>query len=234
MENGKREMDKCVQGVIFDLDGTLLNTLDDLAASTNAALEMHGMLQRTIEEVRCFVGNGVAKLIARAVPEDTDEATTDAVLADFVAHYALHNRDHTAPYDGIMQMIEELRRQGVRCAVVSNKIEPAAIALCREYFGDLIEAAIGDAPERPRKPDPTGVYEAIKQMDVSKEACVYVGDSDVDIETGHRAGMRSIGVTWGFRGEDVLRAAGADAICHTAQELLAYVLSAEGTNAESI
>lgn len=227
-------MNERIQAVIFDLDGTLLNTLDDLAASTNAALEMHGMPRRTTQEVRRFVGNGVAKLIARAVPNGTDEATTSALLADFVAHYALHNRDQTAPYEGIMSMLQALRLRGVRCAVVSNKIEPAVIALCREYFGDLIEAAIGDAPERPRKPDPTGVYEAIKQLNVPKDACVYVGDSDVDITTGHRAGMRSIGVTWGFRGEDVLREAGADAIYHTAQELLAYVLGAEGTNAESI
>lgn len=234
MENGRREMNERIQAVIFDLDGTLLNTLDDLTASTNAALALYGMPQRTTEEVRCFVGNGVAKLIARAVPEGTDEATTSAVLADFVAHYEQHNRDRTAPYEGIMSMLQALGQQGVRCAVVSNKIEPAVIALCREYFGDLIEVAVGDAPQRPRKPDPTGVYEAIRQLGVPKEACVYVGDSDVDMVTGHRAGIRSIGVTWGFRSEAVLREAGADAICHTAQELLAQVSSAEMTYEETV
>ena len=214
-----------LEAVIFDLDGTLLNTLDDLAASTNAALEMHGMAQRSVDEVRRFVGNGVKKLIARAVPAGTDEETVKAVLASFIAHYEKHDRDHTAPYPGIMEMLDALNQRGVKCAVVSNKIEPAVVALCAEYIGERVQAAVGDAPERPRKPDPTGVYEAIARMGVSREGCVYVGDSDVDLYTGHNAGMRSIGVTWGFRSEELLREAGADMLCHTAQELLDALLA---------
>ena len=219
-----------LEAVLFDLDGTLLNTLDDLAASTNAALAEHGMAQRTTQEVRMFVGNGVAKLIARAVPAGTDAETTKAVLASFVVHYQQHDRDTTRPYDGILTLLEALRARGVKCAVISNKIEPAVVALCEEYFGGLVQAAVGDAPQRPVKPAPDGVYEAMARMGVKAEGCVYVGDSDVDIYTGHNAGIRSIGVTWGFRSEALLHEAGADFICHTAQELLTLL---EGMCAEA-
>ncbi len=213
-----------LRAVIFDLDGTLLNTLEDLAASTNAALAKNGMPQRTTDEVRRFVGNGVRKLIERAVPAGTDEEGKEAVLASFVEHYRAHERDHTAAYPGIAELLETLNRAGIRCAVVSNKIEPAVVALCREYFGDLVSAAVGDAPGRKVKPDPSGVNEAMARLGVSKEECIYVGDSDVDIYTGHNAGMQSIGVTWGFRSEALLREAGAEFICRSAQELLELLL----------
>ncbi len=217
MEHGKQAGG--LRAVLFDLDGTLLNTLDDLAASTNAALAAHGLPARTTDEVRRFVGNGVAKLIARAVPPGTDAETTDAVLASFVAHYRAHDRDRTAPYPGVMEALDALIARGVHCAVISNKIEPSVRALCAAYFGGRIDAAVGDAPGRPVKPAPDGVFEAMRRMGVSPENCVYVGDSDVDICTGHNAGIRSVGVTWGFRSEELLRAAGADAICHAAHEL---------------
>jgi len=222
-----------LQAVLFDLDGTLLNTLDDLAASTNAALDMHGMPQRTTDEVRRFVGNGVAKLIERAVPAGTSGEKAKQVLAGFIAHYEKHSADHTGPYPGIMELLSALRTQGVKCAVISNKIEPAVKTLCTEYFGDFIQAAVGDAPERRTKPDPMGVYEAMARLGVSKENCVYIGDSDVDIYTGHNAGIKSIGVTWGFRSEELLRDAGADFICHTAGELLELLLAmCSGRNAD--
>ena len=208
-----------LRAVIFDLDGTLLNTIDDLAASTNAALAKNGMAQRTTDEVRSFVGNGVRKLIERAVPQGTDEKTVETVLASFVEHYRAHDRDHTAPYPGIIALLEALNRAGVKCAVVSNKIEPSVKALCREYFGELVSAAVGDAQGRQTKPDPAGVQEAMARLGVEKEECIYVGDSDVDIYTGHNAGMRTIGVTWGFRSEALLREAGADHLCHSAKEL---------------
>ena len=214
-----------LRAVIFDLDGTLLNTLEDLAASTNAALAANNMPVRTIDEVRRFVGNGVRKLIERAVTPGADEETIAAVLASFVEHYRQHDRDHTGPYPGIVELLDALTAQGIRCAVVSNKIEPAVIALCREYFGDRVSAAVGDAPGRNVKPDPAGVQAAMERMGVTKEECIYVGDSDVDIYTGHNAGMESIGVTWGFRSEELLREAGAEYICHTAKELLALLLS---------
>ena len=214
-----------LRAVIFDLDGTLLNTLEDLAASTNAALAANNMPTRTIDEVRRFVGNGVRKLIERAVVPGADEETIAAVLASFVEHYRQHERDHTGAYPGILELLDALTAQGILCAVVSNKIEPAVIALCREYFGDRVSAAVGDAPGRNVKPDPAGVQAAMARMGVTKEECIYVGDSDVDIYTGHNAGMESIGVTWGFRSEALLREAGAEYICHTAEELLALLLS---------
>lgn len=219
-----------LKAVLFDLDGTLLNTLDDLAASTNAALAANGMPQRTTDEVRRFVGNGLKKLIERAVPAGTDEKAQEAVLASFVEHYRVHERDTTRPYEGIEALLEALNARGIKCAVISNKIEPAVKALCAEYFGGLVQAAVGDAPGRNVKPDPAGVHEAVSRLGVGKEACIYVGDSDVDIYTGHNAGMESIGVTWGFRSEALLREAGADAICHTAQELIALL---EGMCAEA-
>lgn len=214
---------KPLRAVLFDLDGTLLNTLDDLAASTNAALAAHGMAQRTKEEVRSFVGNGVAKLIARAVPQGTDGETTKKVLASFVEHYQQHDKDNTCPYEGVIGLLDALNARGVKCAVISNKIEPAVKTLCAEYFGARIAAAVGDAPGRPVKPAPDGVIEAMARMGVTAEECVYVGDSDVDIHTAHNAGLMGVGVTWGFRSEALLREAGADAICHTAGELLALL-----------
>lgn len=212
-----------LRAVLFDLDGTLLNTLDDLAASVNAALSMHGMAQRTTDEVRRFVGNGVAKLIARAVPEGTDAEETKAVLASFVEYYQQHDRDCTRPYDGVTELLDALCARGVKCAVISNKIEPAVVALCAEYFEERIAQAVGDAPGRPVKPAPDGVMEAMARLGVSAEECVYVGDSDVDIHTAHNAGLMGVGVTWGFRDEALLREAGADAVCHTAAELLALL-----------
>jgi len=225
-ERGKTMQEKQakrLRAVIFDLDGTLLNTLEDLAASTNAALAANGMPEHTIDEVRMYVGNGVKKLIERAVVPGTDDETCKAVLASFVEHYRQHERDHTCPYPGILETLGALRARGVLCAVVSNKIEPAVIALCREYFGDLVGAAVGDAPGRQVKPDPAGVQAAMARLGVCREECIYVGDSDVDIYTGHNAGMQSIGVTWGFRSEELLREAGAEYICHTAEELLALL-----------
>jgi len=214
-----------LKAVLFDLDGTLLNTLDDLAASTNAALAENGLPQRTTDEVRRFVGNGVAKLIERAVPEGTNKDMIGAVLDSFVVHYRQHERDRTQPYEGITQMLDALCEHGIKCAVISNKIDPAVKALCAEYFGDRVSAAVGDRPGRPVKPAPDGVYDAMEQLGAAAESCIYVGDSDVDIYTGHNAGLRSIGVTWGFRSEELLREAGADYICHCAQELLELLLT---------
>ena len=219
-----------LKAVLFDLDGTLLNTLDDLAASTNAALAANGMPIRTTDEVRRFVGNGLKKLIERAVPEGADDDMRRAAYASFVEHYSVHERDTTRPYEGVEMVLSALNARGVKCAVISNKIEPSVKALCAEYFGELVQAAVGDAPGRNVKPDPAGVQEAMVRLGVGKETCIYVGDSDVDIYTGHNAGMESIGVTWGFRSEALLREAGADYICHTAQELLALL---EGMCAEA-
>ena len=210
-----------IKAVIWDLDGTLLNTLDDLAASTNAALEQNGLPLRTTDEVRQFVGNGVHKLIERAVPElGAEHPKFQQVLDGFVAHYGAHSKDHTGPYDGIMEALDTLAAQGVKLAIVSNKIDFAVKALSRDYFGDRMLSAVGDDPSRRKKPAPDSVLEAMRQLGVSGEECVYVGDSDVDVITARNAGIPCVGVTWGFRSEACLREAGAEYVAHNPQELL--------------
>lgn len=212
-----------IKAVIWDLDGTLLDTLCDLAASTNAALAACGMAQRTTDEVRRFVGNGVRKLIERAVPAGTDAQTTQRVYDAFVAHYAKHSRDNTRPYDGILPALDELAARGVKLAIVSNKIDFAVKQLSAQYFGSRMQEAVGDDPSRARKPAPDSVYAAMARMGVTKEETVYVGDSDVDVMTARNAGVACIAVSWGFRSEQSLREAGAERIAGTPGELLAML-----------
>ena len=209
-----------LKAVIWDLDGTLLNTLCDLAASTNAALAACGLPLRTQDEVRCFVGNGVRKLIERAVPGGTDGETVDRVYAAFVEHYGAHSRDATRPYDGVPELLDALLARGVKLAIVSNKIDFAVKELSRTYFGDRMQVAVGDAPERRRKPAPDSVLEAMRRMGVGREETVYVGDSDVDVLTARNAGVACCAVSWGFRSEESLREAGAEHIAATPQALL--------------
>lgn len=209
-----------LRAVIFDLDGTLLNTLDDLAGSTNAALEMNGMPTHTTNEVRCFVGNGIRKLIARAVPQGEENPLFEKTLADFTAHYAKHSNDTTCPYDGVMEMLDALEAQGVKMAIVSNKIDFAVKELSRVYFGKRMQVAVGDDPSRRRKPAPDSVLEAMRLMGVSQEETVYVGDSDVDVMTAHNAGLVCCAVSWGFRSAQSLHDAGAEYVCANPQELM--------------
>ncbi len=209
-----------IKAVIWDLDGTLLNTLDDLAASTNAALEQNGLPERTTDEVRQFVGNGVRRLIELAVPEmGENHPKFQQVLDSFVAHYGAHSRDRTRPYDGIMETLDAFAAQGMKLAIVSNKIDFAVKALSHDYFGDRMQSAVGDDPSRRKKPAPDSVLEAMRQMDVGAEECVYVGDSDVDVITARNAGIPCVAVTWGFRSEESLLEAGAEHIAHTPEEL---------------
>ena len=213
------------KAVVFDLDGTLLDTLEDLAASTNAALAQNGLPVRTLDEVRCFVGNGIGNLIARAVPEKGKEHPAfQAVLDAFVAHYAQHSRDNTKPYDGIMEALDALEARGMRLAIVSNKIDFAVKELSALYFGQRMLAAIGDDPSRRRKPAPDSVFTALEQMNVRPEEVVYVGDSDVDVFTARNAGLPCCAVTWGFRSEESLISAGADVVAHTPQEMVSLIL----------
>lgn len=222
-----------LRAVIFDLDGTLLNTLDDLTYSTNAALRDFDMPERTLGEVRAFVGNGVRRLIERAVPPGTPEETVRAVYSAFVRHNDVHKCDRTQPYPGVMALLDALAERGIMAAVVSNKIEPAVVSLCDTFFGGRLACALGDTPDRARKPAPDSTVEAMARMGVSAEACLYVGDSDVDVMTAHNALLPCAGVTWGFRDEALLRAAGAEYICHTAQELLQVIAGlAEGCGDE--
>ena len=167
--------------VIFDLDGTLLNTLQDLADSTNYALALQGMPARTLEEVRRFVGNGVGRLIHRAVPEGTPEEVEARVLADFRAHYTLNMEHKTAPYPGVLPLLDRLGQAGIRTAVVSNKFDSAVKGLCHAYFGTRIPVAIGESQGVARKPAPDTVFRALEELGAGTGRAVYVGDSDVDI-----------------------------------------------------
>ena len=210
--------------VIFDLDGTLLDTLEDLYLATNAALTRHGLPCRSRDEVRLFVGNGVEMLIRRAVPAGTDEETILAVLADFKTTYAAICEDHTKPYDGILDMLAALRERGIRVAVVSNKFDAATKKLCEKYFGDLVEVAIGERAGVRKKPAPDTVYEALKELGVTAEGAVYIGDSDVDIQTARNCGMPCISVTWGLRDEDFLIENGAKALVDTPEKLPGVII----------
>lgn len=209
---------------IFDLDGTLLDTLADLAASVNYALRAHHLPQHTLSDVRRFVGNGVRVLMERAVPGGADNPRFDAVLATFRQHYLHHSLDTTRPYDGIPSLLVELRQRGVRTAVVSNKFDAATKELCRHFFADTVEVAIGEheAEGIRRKPAPDTVVEAMRQLGVAPAAAVYVGDSDVDIATAHNSGIPCISVLWGFRDRDFLLAHGARQFVTRPAELLPY------------
>ena len=212
------------QTILFDMDGTVLDTLEDLWASTNAVLRALGRPERTLEEIRSFVGNGAANQIRCAMPAgSSDEAVADA-LARYRVYYAAHCREHTRPYPGIVPMLETLAAAGRRLAVVSNKPDGAVHALSEEHFGGLLPVAIGETPERRRKPAPDAVEAALAALGADKAGAVYVGDSEVDVATARNAGLPLIAVSWGFRSRDQLIAAGAETIVDTPKQLLALCL----------
>lgn len=205
---------------IFDLDGTLLSTLEDLAASTNYALRVNEMPERSLEDVRIFVGNGVKKLIERSVPEGQGNPLFAKVLADFRQHYMEHSLDTTHPYPGIMEVLENLKARGKRIAVVSNKFYNATQALCEHFFGDLVDVAIGEREDIKKKPSPDTVNEALRLLDAQRDKSVYIGDSDVDVMTAHNSGMPCISVLWGFRDKDFLVKHGATIFVESPQQLI--------------
>lgn len=205
---------------IFDLDGTLLSTLADLAASTNYALRTHHMPERSLDEVRRFVGNGVKKLMERAIPDGLNNPLFEETFATFRQHYMQHNLDTTQPYPGIMQLLEQLKAEGKNIAVVSNKFYAATQELCRHFFGDYVDVAIGERAGIRKKPAPDTVNEALRLLGVTAEGAVYIGDSDVDIETAANSGMPCISVLWGFRDRDFLLAHGAQTFVASPLELL--------------
>lgn len=211
-------------GILFDLDGTLLDTLEDLYLATNTALRRASLPCRTRDEVRMFVGNGVENLIRRAVPAGTDEATVAAVLAEFKATYAAICEDHTAPYEGILPLLTALREAGVRVAVVSNKFDAATKQLCDKYFGSLVEVAIGERAGVRKKPAPDTVLAALSELGVTAEGAVYIGDSDVDIETARNCGVPCLSVTWGLRDEAFLAERGATVLLRSPEELARAIL----------
>ena len=207
---------------IFDLDGTLLDTLGDLAASTNYALRTHGMPEHSMDDVRSFVGNGVRKLMERAIPQGADNPDFEATFATFRQHYMQHSLDTTKPYEGIPETLAALKAKGCRLAVVSNKMMAATQELCLHFFPDTIEVAIGEheAEGIRKKPAPDTVFAALEQLGLGKEGAVYVGDSDVDIQTAKNAGLPCISVLWGFRDRDFLIQHGAKTFISAPSELL--------------
>ena len=209
--------------VIFDLDGTLLDTLQDLADATNYALRKQGMPERTIDEVRQFVGNGVRLLMIRAIPGGEENPLFEETFALFKSYYGEHCNDHTRPYEGIMELLATLREKGYAVAIVSNKIDFAVKELSKLYFQGIVPVAIGEKEGIRRKPAPDTVFEALKELGRTKEEAVYVGDSDVDIETAQNAGMPCISVLWGFRDKAFLKAHGASHYAEKAEEILKYV-----------
>lgn len=214
---------------VFDLDGTLLDTLDDLTDAVNEALFRFNFPARTRDEVRSFVGNGVERLVRLSVPEGTDEDTLIACLSVFKEMYAAGCDRHTQPYPGILSLLDELRACGVRVAVVSNKFDAAVKALCARYFGDRVEVAVGERATVRKKPAPDTVFEALAALGVSSEKkhsvrAVYIGDSDVDILTARAADMPCLSVTWGFRDAAFLKESGATVLVDDADELRAAIL----------
>ena len=212
------------KAAVFDLDGTLLNTIDDLAWATNYALKQFNMHTYTVDEVRQMVGNGVAKLIRDAVPEDTDDATYQQVLACFKEHYADHSLDNTVPYPGILDAIDILKEAGVKCAVVSNKPNFAIADLMKNFFPGRFDFALGQRDDLKRKPDAEPVHYALAQIGVNPKDAVYIGDSEVDVATAQNSNMPCISVTWGFRDKDTLLAAGATTLVDTADEMVQKIL----------
>lgn len=206
--------------IIFDLDGTLLNTLDDLCDSTNYALERHGYPQRTLAEVRRFVGNGIRKLIERALPAEVSEAEFERVFGDFKEHYQAHCNDKTGPYDGILPLLEELKMRGYKTGIASNKDKTAVQKLNGIYFEGLIDAAAGAADGIPVKPNPRMVNLMLEELGSDKEYALYVGDSQVDVQTASNAGLDLVAVLWGFRDRDELEDAGAVRFIDEPMELL--------------
>ena len=205
---------------IFDMDGTILDTLEDLSASLNYALRLSGFEERTLAEVRSFVGNGIRKLVERGVPAGTSEAEIDRVFADFSAHYKLHCADKTKPYDGIRELLLELRSRGMKIAVVSNKADFAVQELCRQYFEQIFDAAVGEQNVVRKKPAPDSVNTVLEKLEICRTNAVYIGDSEVDIETAKNAQMDCIAVDWGFRDREYLKNVGAKIIVSDPESLL--------------
>ncbi len=205
--------------VIFDLDGTILNTLDDLYDSVNFALSAFSLPLRTKHEITTFVGNGIKKLIERSVPENTDKALTESVYFEFNKYYKLHSNDKTKPYDGITELINLLRNNGKKIAVVSNKVDYAAKSLCSLHFPDAFDYVIGQQENIRKKPYPDSVNAVIEYMGANKSETVYIGDSEIDIATAKNADIDCISVLWGFRTRSELINSGASVLASDTKDL---------------
>ena len=206
--------------LIFDLDGTLLDTLQDLAAATNYTLRKNGFPERTTDEVRMFVGNGIRKLIERAVPAGTSVAMQERVYADFNVYYKAHCADTTCTYPGVLQLLEEARALGCQTAIVSNKADYGVQELAKQYFPGLLDAAIGEQAGIAKKPAPDMLVAIMEKLGADKESTIYIGDSDTDLMTAANTGIPCIGACWGFRGREFLVAHGATLLAERVEDVL--------------
>jgi phosphoglycolate phosphatase len=212
--------------VIFDMDGTILNTMEDLRNCVNYALRQSGYPERTMDEVRCFVGNGLHKLVERAVPQGTDDEVVEKVFTDLKAYYREHCTDCTRTYDGIPELLVKLREMGVKTAVVSNKADYAVQQLVKVYFDGLFDMSVGEREGINKKPAPDSVYEVLKTLGFEKSESIYIGDSEVDVATARNAGIDSIIVEWGFRDRPYLEEQGAKVFAKTPEEVYEILLNA--------
>lgn len=209
-----------MKAIIFDLDGTLLDTLEDLKNAVNAALRHCNMPERTLDEVRCFVGNGIRTLMKRAVPDGESNPRFEEAFDYMKEYYDIHCKDNTRPYDGIIELLDELKARGYIMAIVSNKVDSAVKELSKEHFDKYMTSAIGEMEGIARKPAPDTVIKALKECNITAKDAIYVGDSDVDIATAKNSGLKCISVSWGFRDVDFLRAHGAATIIYEPLQLL--------------
>lgn len=215
------------QLVIFDLDGTLLNTIDDLAASTNYALRQYGYPEHDPAAYRHFVGNGIAKLIERALPEEArQESRIRQVEEKFLAYYQQHKTELSRPYPGIPELLHQLHQQHILLAVASNKYQQGTFELISHFFGNtLFSVVLGQRKGIPVKPDPAIVEEILTRTNIKKDNTIYIGDSGVDMQTANRSGVTSIGVTWGFRSRQELQENGATLLADTPEEIAGQINS---------
>jgi phosphoglycolate phosphatase len=212
-----------INTIVFDMDGTVLNTLEDLTISVNYVLEKFGMPKRTLEEYRMFFGNGIRHALELSLPEGTSPEILDEMVPVFREHYDRHCLDNTRPYDGILDLMKELKDRGYKMAIVSNKIDSAVKELNSRFFSDFVDVAIGEKPGIRRKPAPDTVIEALKELNSNVNETVYIGDSEVDYATAENSGLRCISVLWGFRDKEYLEEIGADVFAEKPGDILSIL-----------
>ena len=209
--------------IVFDCDGTLLDTLTDLRNAVNYVLRAHDLPERSVSEVKAALGNGVAHLMRQSLPDSISEAQFNTYLDEFKAYYGEHLQDYTAPYPGMLNVLDTLRAKGYKLAIVSNKIQEGITPLNKEYSGDRLPVAIGERPGLQRKPAPDMVLQALKELDSTQDESIYIGDSEVDVATAKNSGLLCIGVTWGFRDEQLHKDLGVKQIARKAEDIVTII-----------
>lgn len=216
-----------IKAIIFDMDGTILDTIEDITDAVNYILSKYNMPERSVDEVKGFVGNGLFLTLKRSAPQDADEALLDSIYEEMVAYYKDHSKIHTKPYDGIVELLMKLKKAGYKTAVVSNKRHEAVVKLCEEYYKGLFDTALGDMDGIAKKPEPDMINIVLKELGVEKTDALYIGDSDVDVLTSSNSGLKGIFVSWGFRTRDFLIEHGAKTVVDTPEELLSYIITSK-------